>query len=266
MRWREPIAVFAAYAAWRATRFARFGAAIAAALASGDETTRTAAGILLVRAASRSLPPLRENLRRGVAVALSLRVLGDIGGREARSAIEPYARSADPAIAAAAGDALRAVDAARPGRALRMKKPGQAGLFAIECADQFTAAGFFAFFAFFCFLVVFFVGSAAASFFAGVAAAGAAWTTGAAGAAVWAKAPSDTVAAIRAAISLLMVKKILGVEETGSRQLTDEQAQRLTAAGQRNSPSRSHFVATHLSPSCTGAPPCSDLLAGCGRS
>ena len=31
-------------------------------------------------------------------------------------------------------------------------------------------------------------------------------------------------------------------------------------------PSRSHFVATHFSPSTTGAPPCSVRVIGCGRS
>ena len=35
---------------------------------------------------------------------------------------------------------------------------------------------------------------------------------------------------------------------------------------QRNTPSRSHLVATHFSPATTGAPPCSVLLLGCARS
>ena len=41
---------------------------------------------------------------------------------------------------------------------------------------------------------------------------------------------------------------------------------RAQAARQWNSRSRSHFVATHFSPSITGAPPCSVRVAGCGRS
>ena len=35
---------------------------------------------------------------------------------------------------------------------------------------------------------------------------------------------------------------------------------------QRNTPSRSHLVATHFSPATTGAPPCSVLLLGWARS
>ncbi len=35
---------------------------------------------------------------------------------------------------------------------------------------------------------------------------------------------------------------------------------------QRNSPSRSHFVATHFSPAVTGAPPCSVRVEAWARS
>ena len=109
MKLGESAAVFAAYGVWRATGSARAGAVLADALASTDETTRTAAGILLVRAAARSLPLLRGNLERGVAVPLTLRLLGDIGGAAAASAVEPYVRSPDPAIARAAADAMGAI-------------------------------------------------------------------------------------------------------------------------------------------------------------
>ncbi len=109
MKLGESAAVFSAYAVWRATGSARAGAVVANALASADETNRTAAGVLLVRASTRSLPLLRGNLKRGVAVALSLRVLGDIGAAEAARDIEPFVGSSDPAIARAAADALRAL-------------------------------------------------------------------------------------------------------------------------------------------------------------
>jgi hypothetical protein len=82
---------------------------LANTLASTDETNRTVAGMLLVRAATRSLPLLRTNLQRGVAVPLTLRVLGDIGGRDVASDIEPFTRNADPAIARAAADALASI-------------------------------------------------------------------------------------------------------------------------------------------------------------
>jgi hypothetical protein len=56
------------------------GAVVARALASDDETNRTAAGMLLVKSGERALPLLRENLERGVAVPMTLQVLADIGG------------------------------------------------------------------------------------------------------------------------------------------------------------------------------------------
>ncbi len=112
MKLAESAAVFSAYAVWRATGSARAGAVVADALASDDETNRTAAGVLLVRASARSLPLLRDNLKRGVAVALSLRLLGEIGtgvAGEAVRDIEPFVGSSDPAIARAAADALKAL-------------------------------------------------------------------------------------------------------------------------------------------------------------
>ena len=41
---------------------------------------------------------------------------------------------------------------------------------------------------------------------------------------------------------------------------------RVARAAHSKRPSRSHFVATHFSPSNTGAPPCSERVIGCGRS
>jgi HEAT repeat protein len=109
VKWGESAAVFAAYGVWRATGSARAGRVLADALASSDETNRTAAGVLLVRAGEKSLPLLRTNLQRGAAVPLSLRILGDIGGGAAAREIEPYAQSKDPAIARAAADALSSI-------------------------------------------------------------------------------------------------------------------------------------------------------------
>lgn len=92
MKWGESAAVFAAYGTWRATGVQRAGAVVARALASGDETNRTAAGMLLVKSGERALPLLRENLEHGIAVPMSLRVLADIGGPAAealRAEFEP---------------------------------------------------------------------------------------------------------------------------------------------------------------------------------
>lgn len=117
MKWGESAAVLASYGTWRATGSPRAGAAVARALGSADETNRTAAGILLVRAGPRALPLLRENLRRGVAVPMTLRLLGDIGGPEARAEIDAYLGHADPAVARAAAEAMQAADQNLRGKA-----------------------------------------------------------------------------------------------------------------------------------------------------
>jgi hypothetical protein len=77
--------VFAAYGTWRATGARSAGAVVARALASDDETNRTAAGMLLVKSGERALPLLRENLERGIAVPMTLQVLADIGGPAAEA-------------------------------------------------------------------------------------------------------------------------------------------------------------------------------------
>lgn len=108
MKWGEALSVAAAYGWWRAVGSNRAGAVLARALAAADETIRTAAGMLLLRGGPRALPLLRDNLERGIAVPLSLRLLGDLGGTESASLIEPFLRHANPAIAAAAADGWRA--------------------------------------------------------------------------------------------------------------------------------------------------------------
>lgn len=108
MKLGDAATVFAAWGAWRAIGSARAGRVLAGALASSDETSRGAAGVLLARAGARSLPLLRDNLARGTAVPMTLRVLGDVGGAEATDAIKPHLDAADPAVARAAADALQA--------------------------------------------------------------------------------------------------------------------------------------------------------------
>lgn len=109
MKLAESAGVFAAYAVWRTTGSSRAGRTLVDALASSDETNRTVAGILLVRAGGRSVPLLREALARGQSVPMALRLLGDIGARELADEMREYARSEDPAIARAARDALQAL-------------------------------------------------------------------------------------------------------------------------------------------------------------
>jgi hypothetical protein len=91
----DSAAIFAAYGTWRATGARSAGAVLARALASDDETNRMAAATLLVKSGERALPLLRENLERGVAVAMTLQVLVDIGGPAAealRAEFEPPSR------------------------------------------------------------------------------------------------------------------------------------------------------------------------------
>ena len=109
MKLAESAGVFAAYGAWRITGLSCAGRTLVGALASPDETNRTVAGILFVRAGERSVPLLREALARGQAVPLALRLLGDIGACELAGEIEEYAKSENPAIARAARDALQAL-------------------------------------------------------------------------------------------------------------------------------------------------------------
>jgi hypothetical protein len=102
--------LFAANAVWRATGSSRAGRRLVDALSSPDETSRTVAGILLVRAGRRSIPLLEVALTRGRSVPMVLRLLGDVGARELAERIGEYAKSDDPAVARAARDALRALE------------------------------------------------------------------------------------------------------------------------------------------------------------
>ncbi len=74
-------------AAWRLTGALPAGRALVGALADGDETERTVAGIQLTRAGDRSVPLLTEALRAGDAPDLAADVLAGIGTDEARSAL-----------------------------------------------------------------------------------------------------------------------------------------------------------------------------------
>jgi len=117
VKWGEAAGVLLAWGVWRPTGLASAGRVVARALASSDETTRTLSGVLLVRGGARALPLLRTNLQGGVAVPMTLRVLGDVGGAEALHEIEPHLKSTNAAVAHAATDAMRAAQVAAPPRA-----------------------------------------------------------------------------------------------------------------------------------------------------
>ena len=114
MKRLRALALFPAYVVWRALRLRVAGAALAGALASGDETTRLVAGTLLVRSGAQALPLLKANLERDLALAMSLGVLGDIGGAEALALIDGYLGHADARVATAAAQARRAAAQAAP--------------------------------------------------------------------------------------------------------------------------------------------------------
>ena len=85
------------------------------ALSSDDATTRTTAGMLLVRAGQRSVPLLREALSRRQALPMVLPILADIGDQESRPAISALTRDPDPPVAGAAREALRVLAARTSG-------------------------------------------------------------------------------------------------------------------------------------------------------
>ncbi len=106
--------LLAAGAAWRLAGAAPAGRALVGALADGDETERTVAGMQLTRAGDRSVPLLTEALLAGGAPGLAVDVLAGIGTHEARNALHRVARGTDPDVDAATREsaerALRTLD------------------------------------------------------------------------------------------------------------------------------------------------------------
>ena len=107
--------MFAAGAIWRTAGLRPAGRVLCGGLASDDETVRTIAGILLVRAGARSRQLLSDALAAAAppAVPMLLRILGELGDPASDPEIERYTQSSDPEIAQAARDALRAAVFAR---------------------------------------------------------------------------------------------------------------------------------------------------------
>lgn len=105
-------------AAWRLTGSETAGRAVVRALASADPTTRTMAGMLLARAGRRAGPLLREALAARHALPMVLPILADIGDQESRPALSALTRDPDAAVATAAREGLRVLDAqlGGPGR------------------------------------------------------------------------------------------------------------------------------------------------------
>lgn len=113
VRFSAFLPLLAQHAAWRLTGLPSAGRAVVRALSSDDPTTRTSAGMLLVRAGQRALPLLREALAARQALPMVLPILADIGDQDSRPAIDALTRDPDPAVARAAREALRLLDARR---------------------------------------------------------------------------------------------------------------------------------------------------------
>ena len=103
--------LFVLYAIWRATRMPGTGRIIVHALNSSDETIRTVAGMLLVRAGQLAEPLLKEALDRRENLPLVPVILGDIGDRTIEPEIRSFSGDHDPDVAQAARDALRTMGA-----------------------------------------------------------------------------------------------------------------------------------------------------------
>jgi HEAT repeat protein len=100
------VSLFAHFAALRTAGARASGFALVRALGSADETLRTLAGVLLVKAGNRAVPVLRETIARREHLLRALAILGDIATPEAERELAPFAADADPGVAATARDAL----------------------------------------------------------------------------------------------------------------------------------------------------------------
>ena len=103
--------LLAQHAAWRLTGFPAAGRGVVRALSSEDPTARTMAGMLLTRAGRRAEPLLREALAARHALPIVVTILADIGDQESRPILSELTQDPDAAVAGAAREALRVLDA-----------------------------------------------------------------------------------------------------------------------------------------------------------
>ncbi len=106
--------LFAHKALWCLTGLKWSGRALVQALGSPDEDLRTVAGMFLVQAGRKCEPLLEEALSRRENLPVVLAILGDIGDRKFEPELIRFSRDGDPAVAKAAQDALRVLDARQP--------------------------------------------------------------------------------------------------------------------------------------------------------
>ena len=90
----SPIRVFVAGTSWRLFGSRRAGQILLNAMASDDEQNRMLAGMSLVKAGRRSFELIEKKLQTGEVSAPIIRLLPDIGGPEARVALDKIAGGA----------------------------------------------------------------------------------------------------------------------------------------------------------------------------
>ena len=105
------VGLFVFYAVWRVTGLRGAGLVLVRSLGSQDETTRTIAGILLVRAGKKSEPLLKEALEKRENLPVVLTVIGSLGDSNLEPEVRQFSLDADPDVAKAARDALQLINA-----------------------------------------------------------------------------------------------------------------------------------------------------------
>jgi hypothetical protein len=105
------VGLFVTYAVWRVAGFRSAGRLLVRALGSQDETIRTIAGILLVRAGKKSEPLFKEALGKRENLPTVLTIIGSIGDRKFEPELRQFSLDADPDVAKAAKDALQLIEA-----------------------------------------------------------------------------------------------------------------------------------------------------------
>jgi hypothetical protein len=103
--------LFVSNVVWRLGGLRAAGRVLVRALGSEDETTRTIAGMLLVRAGKKSEPLLQEALDKRENLPVVLTVIGSLGDSKFEPELRRFSRDADPDVAKAAKEALQIIEA-----------------------------------------------------------------------------------------------------------------------------------------------------------
>jgi hypothetical protein len=110
----QVVRLYALRSLWSATGLRRAGRALLDALASSDEDLRAVAGMLLVQSGKRAEPLIAEAIARREHLSILLVIAGDIGAIALEPELRRLTADPDPAVARAARDGLRILDAQRP--------------------------------------------------------------------------------------------------------------------------------------------------------